>query len=82
MAEPQSMRFSQSITTKKMFLFSFQGIISGFLFAMWGQIQYYAASVLLIPSTVIPLIYLVYSIVDGVNDPIVGYLADKSKRFT
>ncbi len=82
MAEPQSMRFSQSITTKRMFLFSFQGIISGFLFGMWGQIQFYAASILLIPSTVIPLIYLVYSIVDGVNDPIIGYLADKSKRFT
>jgi GPH family glycoside/pentoside/hexuronide:cation symporter len=82
MSEPPKMKFSDAITTKRMFFFSFQGIISGFLFGMWGQIQYFAAAVLLIPTTIIPLIYLVYSIVDAINDPIIGYLADKSKRFT
>jgi GPH family glycoside/pentoside/hexuronide:cation symporter len=65
-----------------MIFFSFQGIISGFLFGMWGQIQYFAVDTLLIPQLLIPLIYLVYSIVDGINDPIIGYLADRSKRFT
>lgn len=82
MTEPQKMKFSDSITTKKMFLFSLQAIISGLLFGMWGQVQYFAAAVLLIPPAVIPLIYLVYSIVDGINDPLIGYLADRSKRFT
>ncbi|MFX0039803.1 MAG: MFS transporter [Promethearchaeota archaeon] len=82
MTEIPKLKFSEAITTKRMFFFSFQSIISGFLFGMWGQIQYFAASVLLIPAVFIPLIYLVYSIVDAVNDPIIGYLADKSKRFT
>lgn len=67
---------------KKMFCFSLQGLISGFLFGMWGQIQYFANAILLIPPMIVPLIYLVYSIIDGVNDPLIGYLADKSKRFT
>lgn len=82
LTESQKVKFSDSITTKRMIAFSLQGIIMGFLFGMWGQVQYFAASVLLIPSTVIPLIYLVYSIVDGLNDPIIGYLADRSKKLT
>ncbi|MFX0178446.1 MAG: MFS transporter [Candidatus Hodarchaeota archaeon] len=82
MTESPKLKFSETITTKRTFFFAFQGIINGFLFGMWGQIQYFAASVLLIPTTIIPLIYLAYSIVDAVNDPIIGYLADKSKRFT
>lgn len=82
MTETSKTKYKEVLTTKKMILFSFQGIISGFLFGMWGQIQYYAATVLLIPSAIIPLIYLAYSIVDGVNDPIIGYLADRSKKYT
>ncbi len=69
MTESQKFKFSESITTWRMIAFSLQAIIGGLLFGMWGQVQYFAASVLLIPSTVIPLIYLVYSIVDGINDP-------------
>ncbi len=30
----------------------------------------------------ITVIYLVYSIVDGLNDPIIGYLTDRSTRYT
>jgi GPH family glycoside/pentoside/hexuronide:cation symporter len=82
MTEPKNLKFSESITTKKMILFSLQGIISGFLFGMWGQVQFFAVSVLLIPQALIAIIYLVYSLVDAVNDPLVGYLADKSTRFT
>ncbi len=82
MIEPKNMKFAESITTKKMILFSLQGIISGFLFGMWGQVQYFAVSILLIPQALIVIIYLVYSIVDSINDPLVGYLADKSTRFT
>lgn len=84
MTEPRKMKFSETITTKKTVFFSFQGIISGFLFGMWGQIQYFAVSVdgLGISQLIIPLIYLVYSIIDGINDPIIGYFADRSKRFT
>ena len=52
------------------------------LFGMWGNIQLYAVTVLLIPLYLIPIMYLIYSIVDGVNDPILGYYTDRSKRFT
>ena len=82
MSENQKMKFSDEITSRRMVFYSIGGISTGLLFAMWGQIQYFAATVLAIPTTVIPLIYLIYSVVDGFNDPLVGYLADKSKRFT
>jgi GPH family glycoside/pentoside/hexuronide:cation symporter len=52
------------------------------LFGMWGSIQFYAVTVLLIPLFFIPIMYLIYSIVDGFNDPLIGYYTDRSKRFT
>jgi len=82
MTELKDMKFAESITTKKMILFSLQGIIGGFLFGMWGQVQYFAVSILLIPQALIVIIYLAYSLIDAINDPLVGYLADKSTRFT
>lgn len=82
MTESAKMKFSDVLTTKKMIFFTLGGVSSGFLFAMWGQIQYFAATVLLIPQSMIVLIYLVYSIVEAINDPAIGYLADRSKRFT
>ncbi len=82
MTEPQKIKYSETLSTKRMVLFTLSGVTTGFLFAMWGQIQYYAADVLLIPQLLIAFIYLVYSIVEAINDPIIGYLADKSKRFT
>ena len=52
------------------------------LFGLWGSLQFYAVTILLIPIFFIPIIYLIYSIVDGFNDPLIGYLTDRSKRFT
>ncbi len=60
-------------------LSSFFGIL---MFGLWGQIQFFSVAVLLIPILWIPLMYLTYSIVDGFNDPILGYLTDRSKKFT
>ena len=82
MSEPENIKYSETVTTKRIILFTLSGVSTGFLFAMWGQIQYFAADVLLIPQLYIALIYLVYSIVEALNDPIIGYLADRSKRFT
>jgi GPH family glycoside/pentoside/hexuronide:cation symporter len=82
MSEQLKMKFSDEITLKRIVYYSLGGISTGLLFAMWGQIQYYAATFLAIPPIGISLIYLIYSIVDGLNDPIIGYLADKSKKFT
>ena len=82
MTEKKKPKFSDTITTKKMIFYTLGGISSSLLFTMWGQIQYFSVTILLIPTAVIPLIYLIYSIIDGVNDPIIGYLADKSKKLT
>jgi len=49
---------------------------------LWGRIQYFSAHILLIPQITIFMIYLIYSTVDAFNDPIIGYFADRSTRFT
>jgi Na+/melibiose symporter-like transporter len=49
---------------------------------LWGRIQYFSAHILLIPQVTIFMIYLIYSTVDAFNDPILGYLADRTTRFT
>ena len=82
MTESSNLKYSETLTTKRMILFTLQGVSTGFLFAMWGQIQFYAANILLIPQLLISFIYLIYSILEAINDPIIGYLADRSKRFT
>ena len=69
-------------TTKKMVLFNLYIITFGLLWTMWNRIQFFAVTVLLIPQIMIALVFLIYSIVDSVNDPVIGYLNDRSKRFT
>lgn len=69
-------------SSKKMVLFQLHIIIGGILYTMWNRIQFFAVSLLLIPQFTIVLIYLVYSIIDSANDPITGYLIDRSKKFT
>jgi len=67
---------------KRQIYYQISAFMSIMLFVMWGYLQFFAVSVLLIPLFLIPIIYLIYSIIDGINDPILGYLTDKSKRFT
>ncbi|MFX1538196.1 MAG: hypothetical protein ACFFDI_28710 [Promethearchaeota archaeon] len=78
---PQTKGYKRS-SNMKMILYSLNGLFGVLMFSMWGQIQFFAASLLLIPQIVIFLIYTSYSLVDGFNDPILGYLADRSTRFT
>jgi len=82
MTDISKIKYSEKITTKRTLFFSLNTVITGFLYTMWSQIQFFAVVVLLIPLTIIPLIYLIYSIVDGINDPLIGYLTDRSKKFT
>jgi GPH family glycoside/pentoside/hexuronide:cation symporter len=58
------------------------GPVGLLMVGMWGRIQYFSARILLIPQTIIFLIYLIYSLVDSINDPLIGYFADRSIRFT
>jgi GPH family glycoside/pentoside/hexuronide:cation symporter len=82
MDENKEKRYSDLITTKRMILFSLIAPVAGLLSGMWGNLQFYSASALLIPLPAIAFIFLVYSIVDAFNDPIVGYLTDRSTKFT
>jgi len=74
-------RFGE-ISTKKIIGFSLQAPVTALLFMMWGNLQFYATSVLFIPQFIVTLIFLVYSLVDAFNDPIIGYFTDRSKKFT
>ena len=74
-------RFGE-IPTKKIIGFSLQAPMGALLFMMWGNLQFYATSVLFIPPFVVALIFLVYSLVDAFNDPMIGYFTDRSKKFT
>jgi GPH family glycoside/pentoside/hexuronide:cation symporter len=58
------------------------GPVTLLMVGMWGRIQYFSARILLIPQSIIFIIYLIYSIVDAVNDPLIGYFADRSTKFT
>lgn len=58
------------------------GPVGLLMVGMWGRLQYFSAHILLIPQVTIFIIYLIYSIVDAFNDPIIGYFADRSTRFT
>lgn len=82
MTESSKAKYSEKITNKRILFYTLSGPISGLLFGFWGNIQFFAASLLLIPQFTITLIYLIYSIVDSSNDPILGYLTDRSKRYT
>ena len=74
-------RFGE-ISTKKIVGFSLQAPVTTLLFMMWGNLQFYATSVLFIPQVMVTLIFLIYSLVDAFNDPIIGYFTDRSKKFT
>ncbi len=66
----------------KYWAWAFGGPVATILINMWGRLQYYAAHILLFPQLTISMIYLIYSTVDAFNDPIIGYIADQTTRFT
>lgn len=82
MTEVLRSKDSENISTKRMISFALGAPIGGLLFGMWGNIQFFAVVVLLIPQSIIAIIFLIYSIIDGFNDPILGYITDRSKKYT
>ena len=75
-------KYSEIITRKRMLRFALIAPVSGLLFGMWGNVQFFAVSALLIPQSLIWIIYLTYSFIDALNDPIIGYITDRSRKFT
>jgi GPH family glycoside/pentoside/hexuronide:cation symporter len=68
--------------TKKYWAWAIGGPIGLIMTNLWGRIQYFSTHILLIPQMTIFIIYLIYSTVDAFNDPIIGYIADRSTRYT
>jgi GPH family glycoside/pentoside/hexuronide:cation symporter len=75
-------KYSEIITRKRMLRFALIAPVSGLLFGMWGNVQFFAVSALKIPQSLIWIIYLTYSFIDAFNDPIIGYFTDRSRKFT
>jgi GPH family glycoside/pentoside/hexuronide:cation symporter len=75
-------RYSEVITRKRMLRFALIAPVAGLLAGMWGNIQFFAVSALLVPQSLIWIIYLTYSFIDAFNDPIIGYVTDRSRKFT
>lgn len=66
-----------------MICYSLPGISGILVFqGIMNMVQFYAVSVLLIPWSLVVIVFLIYSINNGLNDPIIGYLCDRSTRFT
>jgi GPH family glycoside/pentoside/hexuronide:cation symporter len=57
-------------------------MISILAYSLWSKLEFYMINTLLIPWVVVAFIFLIYSIIDAVNDPILGYLTDKSTKLT
>ena len=69
-------------STKRMIFYNLNLIVGGLLYTMYNQLQFFAVSLLLIPQATMALVFLIFSIVDGTNDPILGYITDRTTRFT
>ncbi len=71
------------MSTGKMLCYALPGITSILIFqGILNMVQFYAVSVLLIPWSFVSIVFLIYSLNNGLNDPFIGYLCDRSKRFT
>ncbi len=82
MSDIKGKKYTEVISNKRIVFFSLIAPVAGLLSAMWGNLQFYSASALYIPQTIITVVFLVYSIVDSINDPIIRYLTDRSSKFT
>ncbi|MHA1885711.1 MAG: hypothetical protein ACW96S_11700, partial [Promethearchaeota archaeon] len=67
------------MSTGKMLCYALPGITSILIFqGILNMVQFYAVSVLLIPWSFVSIVFLIYSLNNGLNDPFIGYLCDRS----
>jgi len=69
-------------SNKKMLAYSLGFFILNMMWAIRNKIQLYGQKALGISIPMIFLIIVIYSVWDAVNDPLSGYLLDRSSRFT
>ena len=69
-------------SNKRMFGFSIGTLILSMMWSIRGMIQLYAQKGLKLSILTVFIIVAIYAVWDAVNDPLTGYLLDRSKKFT
>lgn len=69
-------------SNKRMMGFSLGGVILSMMWGVRAMVQLYAEKALKLPILTVFIIISVYAIWDAVNDPLSGWVLDRSKRFT
>ena len=83
MSDVESETKYKSFTKKKMVAFSIgNGLILPMMWSIRGMVQLYAEKGLKISMLYVFIIIAIYAIWDAVNDPLTGYLLDRSKKYT
>ena len=82
MTESEESTKYEPFSNKKMALFGLGGMIGTFMWMLRGKIQLFATKALGVPVSMMIVVIGVWVIWDAINDPVSGYLLDKSKRFT
>jgi GPH family glycoside/pentoside/hexuronide:cation symporter len=82
MSTPEEITKYEPFSNKKMIAFAFNATILNAFWALRNWIQIYAAKALGIPILFVLLIFGIYVIWDAINDPLTGYLLDRSSKFT
>jgi len=72
----------EPFSNKKMMGFVLGGIIIQSMIESRSWVQLYMTWGLKLSIAIVALIFAVYALWDALNDPLTGYLLDKSKRFT
>lgn len=82
MTESEESTKYEPYSTKRMFLFGLGGLVLTFMWILRGKVQLFATMALGVPVSMVAVIIGVWVVWDAINDPLTGYLLDKSKRFT
>jgi len=72
----------ERLSNKRMLMFALYLPILNALWSLRNWIQIYAAKALGIPIILVLLIFGIYAVWDAFNDPLTGYLLDRSSKFT
>jgi len=82
MSDVESETKYEPFSTKRMMAFSLGGIILLTMTDIRGWVQLYMIWGLKLSIYMVLLVFLIYAMWDAVNDPLTGYLLDRSKKFT
>ena len=82
MSDVKSETKYEPFSNKRMMAFSLGGIIIMTMTEIRGWVQLYMTWGLKLSIYMVFLVFLIYAMWDAVNDPLTGFLLDRSKKFT